>query len=102
MNILQQNQEDFSKLSYEYEDMVAFGYHQIPSYSQYFGKELLEEMPIINWQKDRNSILFKQFQEHISMSIIIGAREKELLTKILSDTEKLKSELEPNCIKSNQ
>ena len=100
-NVLQQNQQDFSKLSYEYEDMVALGYHQIPLYKQYFGKELLKEMPNINWQKDKNSILFKQFQEHVSLSIIISAREKELLKQILSSTEDLEMELESYCNNSN-
>ena len=46
-------------------------------------------MPNVNWQKDRNSNLFKQFQEHLTMSIIISAREKELLKQILSSTETL-------------
>jgi|AntRauMFilla1563_2_1112583.scaffolds.fasta_scaffold12264_1 uncharacterized membrane protein YgaE (UPF0421/DUF939 family) len=96
-NVLQQNQQDFSKLSYEYEDMVALGYHQIPLYKEYFGKELLKEMPNIDWQKDKNSILFKQFQEHISLSIIISAREKELLKQILSSTGELETELESYC-----
>jgi hypothetical protein len=97
MNVLSQNQQDFSKLSYRYEDMVALGYHQIPLYKDFFGNELLKEMPNINWQKDRNSILFKQFQEHITMSIIVGAREKELLKDILSSTELLESKLQPFC-----
>ena len=99
MNVLQQNKQDFSRLSYEYEDMVAMGYHQIPLYTEFFGKELLKEMPNINWQKDRNNILFIQFQEHITLSIIIGAREKELLKQIESSTEKLELELEPHCNK---
>ena len=101
MNVLKQNQQDFSKLSYEYDDKVAFGYHQIPLYKDYFGEELLKEMPNTYWQKDKENIIFKQFQDHISMSIIIGAREKELLKQINSSTEKLKLELEQHCVISN-
>lgn len=101
MNVLDQNRQDFSKLSYEYEDMVAMGYHQIPLYKDNFGVELLNKMPNISWHKDRNSKHFIQFQEHITMSIIIAAREKELLNQIMSSTENLEAELEPHCHKRN-
>tara|TARA_R110000744_G_scaffold97420_1_gene188242 strand:+ start:1076 stop:1846 length:771 start_codon:yes stop_codon:yes gene_type:complete len=101
MNVLKQNQQDFSKLSYKYDDKIGLGYHQIPLYKDYFGEELLKVMPNTNWQKDKENIIFKQFQDHISMSIIIGAREKELLKQINSSTEKLKLELEQYCFNSN-
>ena len=101
MNVLQQNQRNFSALSFKYEDFSAFGYHQIPLYKDNYGEELLSQMPNINWQKDKDNILFKQFQDHINMSIIISAREKELLKQILSNTEKLELELNPYCENSN-
>jgi len=101
MNILQQNQKGFSALSFKYEDFSAFGYHQIPLYKDNYGKDLLSQMPNINWQKDKENILFKQFQDHISMSIIISAREKELMKQILSSTEKLELELKPHCGNTN-
>ncbi len=97
MNILRQNQKGFSALSFKYENLSNFGYQQIPLYKDNYGKELLSQMPNINWQKDKENILFKQFQDHINMSIIISAREKELLKQILSSTENLESELKPYC-----
>ena len=97
MNILQQNQKGFSALSFKYDSFSDFGYQQIPMYKANYGKELLKQMPNINWQKDEDHILFKQFQDHINMSIIISAREKELLKQILSSTEHLEQELHPYC-----
>jgi hypothetical protein len=97
LNVLHQNRQDFSRLSFAYDNMVDLGYHQIPLYKDNFGEELLQVMPNVSWHKDRNSILFKQFQEHITMSVIIGAREKELLVQILESTEKLESKLQPYC-----
>tara|TARA_R110001632_G_scaffold102276_3_gene210441 strand:- start:22 stop:759 length:738 start_codon:yes stop_codon:yes gene_type:complete len=101
INILQQNQKSFGALSFKYEDFSAFGYHQIPLYKDNYGKELLSLMPNINWQLDKENILFKQFQDHINMSIIISAREKELLNQILSSSEKLGLKLEPYCGNTN-
>jgi len=97
MNILQQNQKGFSALSFKYENFSDLGYQQIPLYKDNYGKELLSQMPNVNWQKDKESVLFKQFQDHINMSIIISAREKELLKQIRSSTEKLELELKPFC-----
>ncbi|MFC3881293.1 DUF6090 family protein [Algoriphagus namhaensis] len=102
MNVLQQNQKGFSALSFKYEDFSAFGYHQIPLYKDNYGEELLSLMPNVNWQKDTENILFKQFQDHINMSVIISAREKELLKQILSSTVKLETELESNCNNSTK
>lgn len=100
MNLLQQNQKEFNALSFKYEDFAAFGYHQIPSYKDDFGEELLSQLPNINWQKDKENIIFKQFQDHISMSIVISSREKQLLKTALFLTENLKSELEAYCSNS--
>jgi hypothetical protein len=97
IGIIQQSQKEFNALRFKYEDFAAFGYHQIPSYKDDFGEELLSQLPNINWQKDKENILFKQFQDHISMSIIISSREKELLKTALVLTENLKSELEAYC-----
>ncbi len=97
VNVLQQNQRGFSALSFKYEDFSAFGYHQIPLYRDNYGEELLSLMPNVNWQKDKEHILFKQFQDHINMSVIISAREKELLKQIFSSTQKLEIELESSC-----
>ena len=97
MNVLQQNQKGFSALSFKYENFSDLGYQQIPLYKDNYGKELLNKMPNINWQKDKKNILFKQFQDHINMSVIISAREKELLKQILASTKNLELELKPHC-----
>ncbi len=101
MNILKENKKNFSALSFKYENFSDLGYHQIPLYKVNYGQELLNQMPNINWQKDKESILYKQFQDHINMSIIISAREKELLKQILSSTENLERELKPHCDSTN-
>lgn len=102
INILQLNKTNFNELSFKYENFSDFGYQQIPLYKVNYGNELLDKMPNINWQKDEGNILYKQFQDHINMSIIISAREKELLKQILSSTENLELELQPHCANINQ
>ena len=97
INVLQQNQKGFSALSFKYDSFSDLGYQQIPLYKDNYGTDLLNQMPNVNWQKDPEHIIYKQFQDHINMSIIISAREKELLKQILSSTNNLELLLSPYC-----
>ncbi len=97
LNTINQNETDTNKYNYAYKDLADFGLHQTPLYKNEFGNELLSQMPNVNWHRDSSNEIYKQFQEHITLSIIVSSREKQLLNQILSSTEKLKSELEPYC-----
>ncbi len=97
LNTINFNRIDVSQYVYRYENLADFGLHQTPLYKDEFGVELLEQMPDVNWHNDKEHLIYKQFQEHITLSIIVSSREQQLLNQILSSTEKLKSKLEKYC-----
>lgn len=96
LNRIVENNKDVSKYVYEY-DLSDFGIHQLSSYKNDFGIELLDKMPKVNWTSDKNNLIYKQFQGHMSMNIIVSSREKQLLNQVLLSTEDLISELERYC-----
>ena len=96
LNRIIANNKDVSKYVYEY-NLSDFGIHQLSLYENDFGIELLDKMPNVNWTSDKNNLIYEQFQGHMSMTIIVSSREKQLLNQILLSTENLISELEYNC-----
>ena len=71
--------------------------HQLPLYENDFGIKLLDKMPNVNWTSDKNNLIYRKFQDHMSVSIISSSREKQLLNQVLLSTENLINELENNC-----
>lgn len=96
LNRIVTNNKDVGKYIYEY-NLSDFGIHQLSLYANDFGIELLEKMPDVDWNNDKNNLIYKQFQDHMSISVIVIAREKQLLNQILLSTENLISELGYNC-----
>lgn len=96
LNRIVANNIDVGKFIYEY-NLSDFGIHQLSLYENDFGIELLDKMPNVNWTSDKNNLIYEQFQGHMSMTIIVSSREKQLLNQVLSSTENLISELEYNC-----
>ncbi|WP_149304145.1 DUF6090 family protein [Pareuzebyella sediminis] len=96
LNRIVANNKDIGKYIYEY-NLSDFGIHQLSLYENDFGIELLEKMPNVDWNNDKNNLIYKQFQDHMSISIIVSAREKQILNQVLSSAENLISELEYFC-----
>lgn len=96
LNIIIINNKDVGNYIYEY-NLTDFGMHQLSLYENDFGIELLKKMPKVNWASDENNLIYRKFQDHMSVSIIASSREKQLLNQVLLSTENLISELENNC-----
>jgi uncharacterized membrane protein YgaE (UPF0421/DUF939 family) len=96
LNRIVANNNDVGKYIYEY-NLSDFGIHQLSLYENDFGIELLEKMPNVDWNNDKNNLIYKQFQDHMSISVIVSAREKQILNQLLSSAENLLSELEYYC-----
>ena len=96
LNRIFANTEDASKYVYQY-NLSDFGIHQLSLYENDFENELLEKMPNVNWTSNKNNLVYKKFQDHMSICIIVSSREKQLLKQVLLSTENLISELEYNC-----
>ena len=94
---INQNEVGSDQYIYAYEDLVDFGLHQINQYKDVFGEDLLDKMPEVNWHKDPSNTIYRQFQEHMTLSIVVAAREKQLLNQILISNEKLRSDLASYC-----
>ena len=96
LNIIVVNNKDVGNYIYEY-NLSDFGMHQLPLYENDFGIKLLDKMPNVNWTSDKNNLIYRKFQDHMSVSIISSSREKQLLNQVLLSTENLINELENNC-----
>ena len=91
------NEKGSDQYIYAYDDLVDFGLHQTPAYRNEFGRELLDQMPNVDWHLDEKNIIYKQFQEHMTLSVVVSAREKQLLNQILESNNNLRLKLEKYC-----
>ena len=89
------NNKDVGNYIYEY-NLSDFGMHQLPLYENDFGIKLLDKMPNVNWTSDKNNLIYRKFQDHMSVSIISSSREKQLLNQVLLSTKNLMNELKVN------
>jgi Family of unknown function (DUF6090) len=94
---ISENEKGSDQYIYAYDDLVDFGLHQTPAYTHEFGKELLNQMPNVNWLMDEKNVIYKQFQEHMTLSVVVSAREKQLLNQILESNNNLRFKLEKYC-----
>lgn len=81
---------------YTYENLSAVGLHQ-GFYRKHFGEEVLNLLPNIAWHTDETSSIFRKFEEHLIIAIIIHSREKQILNQILDKINPLITALEKSC-----
>lgn len=98
LRIIHSNQSEVTDRIFQYDNILVMGAHQT-FYSEEYGSELMDLLPNVNWQRDKNNPYFKKFEEHIAMAITINAREKQILESILSKIEPLLLSLGEVCIR---
>ena len=96
--IISENQKEIMDRIFMYDNVVDMGAHQT-FYSEVFGKELMDILPNVNWQRDKNNPIFKKFEEHIVMATIVSTREKQVLEEINSKLEPILNSLTKECSK---
>ena len=83
LRIIHTNQSEVADRIFQYDNILEMGAHQT-FYKEEYGKELMDLLPNINWQRDKNNPYFKKFEEHIAIAVVVNAREKQILEIILS------------------
>ena len=96
LRIIYTNQSEVTDRIFQYDNILEMGAHQT-FYREEYGKELMDLLPNINWQRDKNNPYFKKFEEHIAIAVVINAREKQILEIILSKIEPLLLSLNIAC-----
>jgi len=98
LRIIYSNQSEITDRIFQYDNILVMGAHQT-FYREEYGKELMDLLPNVNWQRDKNNPYFKKFEEHIAMAIVINAREKQILESTLSKIQPLLLSLNEVCIR---
>ena len=98
LRIIHTNQSEVTDRIFRYDNILEMGAHQT-FYREEYGKELMDLLPNVNWQRDKNNPYFKKFEEHIAMAVVINAREKHILVSILSKIQPLLLSLNEVCIR---
>lgn len=96
LRIIHTNQSEVTDRIFQYDNILEMGAHQT-FYREEYGKELMDLLPNINWQRDKNNPYFKKFEEHIGIAVVVNAREKQILENILSKIEPLLLSLNEAC-----
>jgi hypothetical protein len=96
LRIIHTNQSEVTDRIFQYDNILEMGAHQT-FYREEYGKELMDLLPNINWQRDKNNPYFKKFEEHIAIAVVVNAREKQILENILSKIEPLLLSLNEAC-----
>lgn len=96
LRIIHANQKEVTDRIFGYDNILEMGAHQT-FYREEYGKELMDLLPNINWQTDKNNPYFKKFEEHIAIAVVVNAREKQILETILSEIEPLLLSLNEAC-----
>jgi len=96
LRIIHTNQKEVTDRIFLYDNILEMGAHQT-FYREEYGKELMDLLPNINWQTDKNNPYFKKFEEHIAIAVVVNAREKQILEIILSEIEPLLLSLNEAC-----
>jgi hypothetical protein len=96
LRIIHANQKEVTDRIFGYDNILEMGAHQT-FYREEYGKELVDLLPDVNWQTDKNNPYFKKFEEHIAIAVVVNAREKQILETILSEIEPLLLSLNEAC-----
>ena len=97
LSVVEKNAVRMIDKIFDTRDYTEFGYPHIELYREDFGPELLPLMPTSNWHTDSESRLYQHLRDHLTMTIIICAREIQLLKGILESTQRLQSNLQTGC-----
>jgi hypothetical protein len=96
IRIIHTNQKEIANRIFQYDNALEVGIHQ-SIYREEFGKELMDLLPDVNWQTNKDNPYFKKFEEHIAMAIVVNARERGILEIILSKIERILISLNEAC-----
>ncbi|MCA0133232.1 DUF6090 family protein [Winogradskyella alexanderae] len=97
LDIMKTNKNQLFDLVFEIKGFTAFGIHEVPEYSEIYSNELQKLLKSSDWQKNPNDPIYQGALDLANMSIILCAREKEVLNDIQNQAEELIGLLEGKC-----
>ena len=97
LEIIRGNDEQLSQKVFAYSDYTDFGMQELPLYQHIYGEELKQLLKSTDWQKDSKGEHFKQFRDHMNITLIICEREQDLLGGIKASAISVKNLVDPLC-----
>ncbi|MCB0662285.1 MAG: hypothetical protein KDC24_06075 [Saprospiraceae bacterium] len=96
---LELNRSKTLQKAFEYESWIEMGFQYADYAKAALGPEIIESLPINNWQLDPGSKYFRQYQDDLMFFIIMREREKQFFQGILEEMEPLYQALQRECNK---
>lgn len=98
LTVIQKNRDEFVKEIYKLTNTtVDFGLHEIEFVKEMLTPEVIEILPKDNWTKDKDSMIYKDFQKILLFNLTTAAREKQVIEAIIDLMEPPKKLLKDKC-----
>ncbi|WP_276391777.1 DUF6090 family protein [Eudoraea chungangensis] len=82
---------------FAYESDLEFGFHYAKYAKIALGPEIVETLPVNDWQFDKDSDYFKQFQDDLVLFVMMSEREKQHFDGILNEMQPIYQQLKMEC-----
>ncbi len=94
---LEINRSKSLEKAFSYDDNILFGFQNYDYVKKSLGNEILETLPVYNWQLDSESKYYKQFQNDLVFFVTMSEREKQHFDNILKAMNLTYSQLQKEC-----
>ncbi|MEH6535893.1 MAG: DUF6090 family protein [Psychroserpens sp.] len=94
---LEINRSKSLQKAFSYDDNILFGFQNYDYVKKSLGNEILETLPVYNWQFDSESKYYKQFQNDLVFFVTMSEREKQHFSNILKEMEITYNQLKKEC-----
>ena len=85
--------------AFDYEDDNQVGFQYADYAKSSLGAEIMTTLPVDNWHLDKNSKVYKQFQNDLVFFVLMSNREKQHFQKILNEMQPVYKQLQKLCSK---
>ncbi|PHS67975.1 MAG: hypothetical protein COB12_01815 [Flavobacterium sp.] len=82
---------------FSYDDGILFGFQNFDYVNKSLGNDILETLPVYNWQLDSESKYYKQFQNDLVFFVTMSEREKQHFENILKEMVITYNQLKKEC-----
>lgn len=83
--------------AFQYDSDIEFGFQYADYAQKALGPEIMETLPVNDWQFDRDSEYFKQFRDDLVFFVVMSEREKQHFDGILKEMEPVYQKLVREC-----
>jgi hypothetical protein len=83
--------------AFAYDNDLDLGFQYADYAKEAFGPEVMNTLPKVDWQANKEHPIFRQFQDDLAFFVVMSEREKQHFSKILEVMEKPYDRLKKIC-----